>query len=1164
MEPSQIISLVTLGVFLLFLSLGFLIGLARGLKKASLRLAVFVVSTIIAFLITPMISRLALNLDLSFVGMNGSLSDFIQTEINNNPQVSDFVGSSLTMQNFVEQIPYLVLNLVTFFVLFLVISFVGFIAYQILKAIFLRNKKPKEWKDGNAYKVALEDKRPGKHRLLGGLLGGVQSLAFMAILLIPVSGFVTLAYDIAFQSENVAQASNYEYSPTAKILQENLPAEVLDGLKAYRTSTVGITSSIFGADTFMFDALTRVTISTQEGELQISYRSETQNLAEIYNNLEFMIELDFDTIVYKDLDYDKIEKAVDIIFDSKLLATLAPEVLNWVLLDINRPQADQILNLDLPADQLAILNKVTDEYENIFGTIYKGLKNDFDTVVQVAVGAGKSGLVDEAISQAIDLDKIKDILQANNKEVITKTFSNLFKAISLRVFAVEAINLGLEEASNTSVTFSPVSYEKVNWDGVISDVTTIANNLLDMLVNVSNQFSGGIQEVIDENPYELLNADTTLLTSKLGIIMTTLQNTNLLVDENGDKVVYNELMDYLNTTEFSDYIDFAQFKQTNAWTNEMANLNNIILSIKKSTILSDIINNIDDLGAIDFNSVLQKIIEIDPDNSQTYTYNILNSILSSNAFKKVINIGFDMLNELIEDNQEMLGSGTSLGKLQGDRLSTEQEKAYILSFFDNIVLYASELEWNGDQNQLISAIVESNLSTLGLALDAIENSAIFGSYTENGLDYDGVYASLITALNNNAELSNFAYFTIVLTEDFDGWNVEFARVKTILDNLKTIEINGKTLINAILDGDDLSSLVDNLEISDIDALVDPIIESQLLSKNVTMFVETINQMVADFTGEAIDSVTTADVIAQKEDVKAIVKQALGLTNVLTGTFDEDALKQNAEVFGEFLNLLKDNKLNNTSSVFGQTYDALVDYLVNEPTFGNTITDLFNEYQNQDEIDWQELFELFVQMGEQDFEQGFTPEFKTLFANVFSTMKQDVSYQEITVTVIEFMESFTNLDGISSFEDFVLAYTNALNGLAVEQDAFSLGNVEYANRVGVVLDFFNSFIPSNDFDILDFKKITNYSDEIASANAFESSMTNFEQIDFENDDIDDINQNIDDLLGSLANSQLLFDLIEDSSIDFDDLDSNAKIIVADRIDASYSGEMRDRLNAFFNI
>lgn len=1162
MEVSQIVSLAALGIFSVFLALGFLVGLARGAKKASLRLGVFVVTTIFAFFITPVVSKFALNYDLSTLGLDGSLGDYIQSMIAQQPEVADFVASSTTMQNFVNQLPYLVLNLVMFIVVFLAMNFVGFIAYQVLRSIFLRKKKTKEWKDGNAYKVALENKKPSKHRFLGGLVGGLQNVAFVSIMLLPLTGFVSLANDIIYQPENTAHAA-VVYSPTSTLLQENIPAEVLDGIKAFKASPLAIASSIIGVDTFMFDTLTKVEVETQDEVLKISYRSELLAFADIYNNLEYLTKVDYNNIVYKDLDYNKIENAVDIIFDSKLLNVLAPEVINWVISDINKPISNQVLGLQLPSDQLNIINKITAEYQAEFGSIYKGLRNDLNTVVQVAVGAGKSGLIDEATSQNINLDEIKDILSANNKEVITNTFSNLFKAVSLRVVAVEAINMGIDNLSST-ITFSPVSYEKVDWDGVVSDITSIANNILDMLVNVSEEFSGGIQEVLEENPYELLYADTTLLTTKLGTIMTTLQHTNLLVDENGNKVIYNQLMDYLNTTEFANYVNFTPFKQPNAWMHEMANLNNLILAVKKSTILSDVVNNIETPENIDFVSVLSKIKNIDPDNSKTYTYNIINSVLSSNAFAKLIDVAFDMLNEIIADNQQILGTGVDLGKIQGHRLNNEQEKAYILSFFDNIVLYAAEIEWDGSQSQLVSAIVSSNLSKLGLALDAIENSALFGAYTENGIDHDGVYVSLIYALKNNNQISDYVDFEIVLDPSFDGWNTEFARVESILANLETIQINGKTLINAIIDGDDLTSLIDNIDVNDIDLLVDPIINSQLLSKNVAMFVNTINQMVEDFTGYAIGDASKDDIVEQKEDVKTILKKALDLTGVLTGSFDQTALEANGEVFGSFLNLLKGNKLNYSNGVFAETYDALFAYLANDLPFSGTISDLLDEYVDLNDIDWEDLFELFAEMENQEIETGFTAQFKTLFGKVFASMKQDSHFEQITPTVLTFLESFANLEGITTLEDFVAAYTNALATLATEQDAFALGDVEYSNRVGTVLDFFNNFIPASGFDILDLKKITNYGAEIDSANLFETSLESFDTIDFMTDDENDINAIIDDLLHSLASSQLMFEFIEQSTMVVEVSDPIAQTMISNRIEANYTGTMEARLKAFFGI
>jgi hypothetical protein len=1156
MDMGQIVGLIILGLFVLFALIGLFIGLARGARKSIIRIVFFVISTISAFAFTPMFSKMIMNLTITIGGTTINIAQKIDEIIGAEPIAVDLIQNSTALNSLYERAPYIIMNLVTFFLLFIVINFIGYILYHIFKGLFLK-KKPKAWREDGTYQVDLTKTK--KHRLVGGFVGALQSVIFFTLLLLPVTGFASTVAELTYQKDKTTQA----YTPSATLIQENAPTEFLEIAEAYKTSPLYYSSKVLGADSFLFDTLTSVKIETEDGDMRIAVRQEFYKTAQIFNNIEFLTKIDFNNVIYKDLQYDKISNAVDTLFASEMLKTVLPEVLNWLIIDMNRAPGESVLEYSMVPAAFNFINNIVAEY-NTSGGVYKGITNDLKAVISVAISAGESGLVDEALAPQIDFEAIKTILLANDRKVVNDIFGKLFDATALRFIAVEYINQLLADVSTVDVTFSPIAFRKVVWDDVNKDVTSMVNDMLDIIVSASEEFSGSLIQVIEENPYELLHTNTNVLTQKLGNLMTTMQNTNLLVDLDGNKVVHNQFMDYLNHTAINKYVDFNHFKGQNAWSNEMVHLNTLLSAVKDSGIVSDIIDNIDTISNIDINVVLNKLSQFNT-NSQTYTHNIISALLESKAFSKLINVGYDALNTLIEQNQDTISVGANIGKIQYDKLNSEQEKMYTIAFFDNLVSYASTINLRSLETDLMSTIFSSKLTKLGLALDAVKNSAQFGPYVENSINHEGVYTSLMNALNSNPSFADFADFAVALDNNF-SWNSEFSNIQELLDKMQTIQINGKSLLQTIIDGGDLTNIFESLTSSDIDNIIDPLVESDLLVKNVALFVNTLNTKISEMTGTVIGDASIQDIVAQKEDVKVVLKQMLALSSVLNSTMDETTLKANAQAIGTLLNTLKANSLENTNAVFGEVYNALVEYLKADLTFGDEITALVDEYQNPDDIDWKQLLDLFIEFENQDITTGFTPEFKTMFANIFATMKQDQDYVGVTNNVLDLMIELTDIDGITDFKQMLSLYSASLANLAQDQNTFANSDVlleqEYYNKVKTVLELFKTLTGETIVDKL--MQITVYQTEIDSANLLATTVESVDMLDATTD-INEIRQLANDMITGLGDSQLLLDLLLENGNSY----VIEEVIVRDEFKAAiensgYSPEKQADLKTFFNI
>ena len=196
MDTGMILLILNI-LFALFLVLGFLFGFIKGLKKSALRIAFFLVSIIIAGVITPFISRLILNIQITYNGELTSIEDIILSYINSSAQVSEITQASPTFLSLIENMPVMLVNLLSFVVLTYLVNLVGWVLYMVIACVFFKDKKVV---DETGKKVKPKQK---KWRIFGGLVGAVQGLTLAFLTFLPLSGLVGLYTDISISTQVV-------------------------------------------------------------------------------------------------------------------------------------------------------------------------------------------------------------------------------------------------------------------------------------------------------------------------------------------------------------------------------------------------------------------------------------------------------------------------------------------------------------------------------------------------------------------------------------------------------------------------------------------------------------------------------------------------------------------------------------------------------------------------------------------------------------------------------------------------------------------------------------------------------------------------------------------------------------------------------------------------
>ena len=170
-----------LTVFVVFVVAGALFGMGRGVKRAGLRLIIYVGLLLVAFFITPLVVNGVLHVNLKIAGYTPDEAVAYGSE-----QLVKFLQQNLgdyivPFQDYIKDyalgIVLAFLNLAVFYALYFVVKFVGLIIY----AIMAHYMAPKRTKDG---------KKLPKHAGWGALVGALQGVLLFVIFLFPINGLV--------------------------------------------------------------------------------------------------------------------------------------------------------------------------------------------------------------------------------------------------------------------------------------------------------------------------------------------------------------------------------------------------------------------------------------------------------------------------------------------------------------------------------------------------------------------------------------------------------------------------------------------------------------------------------------------------------------------------------------------------------------------------------------------------------------------------------------------------------------------------------------------------------------------------------------------------------------------------------------------------------------
>lgn len=942
-------------VFALFLVIGFLLGL-KGLKKSGVRFTCFIVAMLIALFITPVISKAVMNIQVTIDGSKITLNDYVLQLINSVPEIGDITTKSPTIQKLISNFPIMIGNIFVFVILSYVLSFLSWIVYLVFASVINKNYKAKKEK-GEKVK---------KHRLLGGLVGTVQALLLVGITFLPVCGFVGIINEIQ-NSVDAEEVTTVETtSATAKILDENLPEEVKVIISAYNSSAVSKVGNVFGLGDKLFNDIASVSVDNTK----IALRDEVINLSKVYDNASFLLDTEITVDNISSLDYDKLITATNYVFDSNILKSALPDFFNYFF--------DELIARDDVKDNqdlLDILEVVKTDITNDNKTV-ENLKIEVNCVLKLMKTLAKSGIIDELPlgereAKTDNLVNILNILSNDDKKVFNDIIDICFESKILNRAVVYGLSTSIykvedelkELANDDTITLTKLNLKDSNLVVKKAEV----KSLLSSLLNIGNDVKDyKLDEIKDDIrlAFELPLGD---ILKNIGTSMNAIQNMTIFVN-NG---IYNEIMDAMAKTEYKKYINFDVLKQNNIWVTETQDMANVIDKFISSNIISYIEKAEDGSYSVkteNISKIIDKLDDITVINGQNKSLlsQILEPIYDSKMFKNSIDFGFEKMSDFVKDAGKNIAEDCNLGELYLEKIHDEDEKAKILTFLNNTIAYAKNLDFDKLKDDPFYTIAESDLTLLGQCLDSLKASLLFADYD----GHNGVYSNLVDGLNKT-KFSEYVDFNCTLRLDF-RFNQEFNNIQDSVTKLVTTNIvtetETMTLLKYIVDVGDFDVIFKQIDKTELKEIFTPLMQSELLRPLGVIVVNKINEQVKDIVGDYGLNIPTDLTELDEKQIEQVIEVMGSMSDIIEDVTKEDfdlpsyIKGDNSNKIIDVLETLQDNATSE-DGVFKLAYDAMVEYIKNDEEIGESMTTIIEKNTNEGKIDWASVVAELKSMGE---------------------------------------------------------------------------------------------------------------------------------------------------------------------------------------------------------
>lgn len=925
-----------------FVVLGFLFGL-RGIKKSTYNFVVFLIKTIVVFILTPVFSKIALGISISGKTIEFHIYDTIVDAMG--PEMA----SSSFMSALIEALPIMIVNIAVFIALYIALAIVFKIIAVIVYKIMFRKDKQKvvekvEIVNGTPQMVKNTVNKK-KHRLWGGLVGAAHGFLFILILLFPVVGLANIFNDVSGVSKVQAETETVQIQYFDELLRDNLPKEVVNYAKALDNSIIFKIGKVGGLAETSFNLVAKSNINGKS----VSLGKEIRSFANAYNAMvsftrssnsiltDYSLEAIYNNLLNNpnDFDFEMLYNAIDKLFDSSIIEATGNDALKFI--------ADMLVENAQDAQSLKLMTHIkTAIYA--YANAGNSLKDDFKAMVSLFETSAKSGLLKILDQENITLSDVKPILlnEANaeqNKpenEVLNKLTQGVTNSKLFQKILIELTNYGLEELEVEIGKLQlngtePVSIKEIDSSKNYELTSNELSKIFVDFIALSEEIELIDEDAVQEDPFNIFDIGIESIIKKVGNILNDIVSLSMLKNSG----VFASICEEMARTEYNTYISFETLKGSNVVSAQFNNLAEAVAAIKDSGIISEIryIKNIDD-GADRIKSIIAKLAE--QTNGTTMAQKIVEPLLKCDIFKNAIVYGLEEANKYVEAELIKINPNASLNAFNTENLLTEEENVKLVNLINNLVQFAdgvtlSKILTSEFIDELLD--IDAKIVNLGNALDAIQQSNLFADYDGK----DGVYKNIMNALAEFETFSDFFDFEAATSSEF-SWSSRTGVLNELKKDLDSVTIldDGKEvkLLKYILTFGDYNKLIDGLYGKEVN--LTKLFEIDILKPTAVKVINLINSAIKDYIDQNVENEEnklgtniipidkTANIKDQAASINNVINKALKLD--FSGTHEVNG-KLELERLCDLLDALEENAENN--GVFKEAYNALLLKMTNE-------------------------------------------------------------------------------------------------------------------------------------------------------------------------------------------------------------------------------------------
>lgn len=849
------VSLIISIVFAVFLIIGFLVGMSRGLKRTAVRGIWVAVSIILLLFLSTNITMSLLKfpignwIPLQVEGVSYvKLPEYI-TALLDSKLALDGVNYADTV-NVILTLISMLINGVVFIVCYWVLKLITLILYWIFNIFIFAGERRKK----KALKE--EGKKLNKHRLLGGLLGSGLALATFFCTISPLVGYIQVAKSVEARSaENAGTETG--------ILTEyggDTYTQIVDG---YDNSVAGKTFKALGLDklmTSLLDLNSTVVINKEKVKLS----TEAINITDIYYQVKDFNIPNLNTCTQAELSnsLDKIDTMIDVVFKSKTV-----EVCTDVVVPIGVKFARKEVKTDGYKPYVRVfINSCFDELES-----YKSekTKQELLNVVSLVRTLNNNNL-------------LLPIVQGNTGDMVEYLKTNLTKENSNAIVdAVFKLNTANEMAPNIVNFLLGFGAEKADYD--YSDETSItATTLKDAALTMLTS-AVDVLSCIDKTDGKTNYTINSTLAGALGGMLDAVKG---LISPQNFKNVVNGIEPKLNDLIMKNAESLPQFMKDNI----MLTINNI----SEVTSFKDVFQS-----AYDSYDIIKKQLDGAKENNK-YDIDKMNFVEIGKALDKieanqliandvVKNIIIGALDHYSEKYASQISEGfefTSLAKIK-ENVNKNMGNGLDISWeieiprYKQIVSLAVRLAGEKDVMAKIKDPADTSLNTIGEQLNGpLQDSIIFGGcdrlLVADILQYTHDKITVSTDVDTDKSIKKMLAEAKTNVQDdtrapFD-WVQEFAHIKSVIEvNFDNLEDKNIVVLAGKLDGILFDKVEDGVVVSKA---------SKIISKNM------VNEFVVDYLDQVFGEVETTD---DFYDTITSIKNGFKNNNILSYKNEFDSL-----------------------------------------------------------------------------------------------------------------------------------------------------------------------------------------------------------------------------------------------------------------------------------